>query len=199
VESTDLGKLQPLLLDRAVGSSSGIPALAPPQVSAVLVTLNPGVDEMAVRRVLDGWPDIKVYSTQEQKDILLGGMVDKARRQLGLFRALLIAISTIIIALIIYTLTLDKIRDIALLKLIGARNGIIGGLILQQALLMGAFGYGLAWWIGQYAFPHFPRLVLIEPSDLASLAVIVVLISTVASLLGIWKAMRVEPNTVLSA
>jgi ABC-type lipoprotein release transport system permease subunit len=41
--------------------------------------------------------------------------------------------------------------------------------------------------------------VLIEPSDLASLALIVVLISTLASLLGIWKAMRVEPNTVLSA
>lgn len=199
VESTDLGRLQPLLLDRAAGLPNDIPALAPPQVSAVLITLGPGVDEMAVRRVLAGWPDIKVYSTQEQKDILLGGMVDKSRRQLGLFRALLIVISTIIIALIIYTLTLDKIRDIALLKLIGARNGVIGGLILQQALLMGAFGYGLAWWIGRYAFPLFPRLVLIAPADLIRLAVIVVGISMVASLLGIWKAMRVEPNTVLSA
>ena len=49
-------------------------------------------------------------------------MVDKARRQLGLFRVLLIIISTIIMALILYTLTLDKIHDIALLKLIGARN-----------------------------------------------------------------------------
>jgi putative ABC transport system permease protein len=74
-------------------------------------------------------------------------MVDKARRQLGLFRALLIIISTIIIALIIYTLTLDKIRDIALLKLIGARNTVIGGLILQQALFMGR--HFPAWWMGQ--------------------------------------------------
>ena len=198
VESVDLGRLQPLLLDRAAGLSSGIPAFAPPQVSAVLVTLQPGADEAAVRRTLANWPDITVYSTQEQKDLLLSGMVDKARRQLGLFRALLIIISTIIIALIIYTLTLDKIRDIALLKLIGARNTVIGGLILQQSLLMGAFGYVLAWWIGRYAFPYFPRLVLIDPSDLASLALIVVVISTLASLLGIWKALRVEPNTVLA-
>jgi len=198
VEAMDLGRLQPLLLDRA-GGSKGIPALAPPQVSAVLVTLDPGADEAAVRRTLGTWPDITVYSTQEQKDLLLAGMVDKARRQLGLFRVLLIIISTIIIALIIYTLTLDKIRDIALLKLIGARNGVIGGLILQQALLMGAFGYALAWWMGQYAFPHFPRRVVIEPADLVSLAMIVVVISTLASLLGIWKAMSVEPNTVLSA
>jgi putative ABC transport system permease protein len=199
VEAMDLGRLQPLLLDRAAGLAKGIPALAPPQVSAVLVTLRPGTDVAAVRRTLDTWPDITVYSTGEMKDLLLAGMVDKAKRQLGLFRVLLIIISTIIIALIIYTLTLDKIRDIALLKLIGARNGVIGGLILQQALLMGAVGYGLAWWIGQYAFPKFPRLVLIDPADLISLAVIVVVISTVASLLGIWKAMNVEPNTVLSA
>jgi putative ABC transport system permease protein len=199
VEGIDLGRLQPLLLDRATGMAKGIPALAPPQVSAVLVTLQPGADVATVRRTLSNWPDITVYSTQEQKDLLLSGMVDKAKRQLGLFRVLLIIISTIIIALIIYTLTLDKIRDIALLKLIGARNGVIGGLILQQALLMGAVGYGLACWIGRYAFPKFPRLVLIESSDLVSLALIVVVISTLASLLGIWKAMRVEPNTVLSA
>ena len=116
----DLGRLQPLLLARAAGLSSGIPAFALPRVSAVLVTLQPGADKAAVRRTLANWPDITVYSTQEQKDLLLSGMVDKARRQLGLFRGLLIVISTIIIALIIYTLTLDKIRDIALLKLIGA-------------------------------------------------------------------------------
>ena len=199
VDAMDLGRLQPLLLDRAAGLTRGIPALAPPQVSAVLVTLQPGADAAAVRRTLATWPDITVYSTQEQRDLLLAGMVDKARRQLGLFRVLLIIISTIIIALIIYTLTLDKIRDIALLKLIGARNGVIGGLILQQALLMGAVGYALAWWMGQYAFPRFPRRVVIDPADLVSLALIVVVISTLASLLGIWKAMNVEPNTVLSA
>jgi putative ABC transport system permease protein len=199
VESVDLGRLQPLLLDRAQGLAKGIPALGPQQVSAVLLTLQPGADAAAVRKILGTWPDITVYSTQEMKDMLLSGMVDKARRQLGLFRVLLIIISTIIIALIIYTLTLDKIRDIALLKLIGARNGVIGGLILQQALLMGALGYGLAWWIGRYAFPKFPRLVLIVSEDLLNLAIIVVVISTLASLLGIWKAMHVEPNTVLSA
>jgi len=195
----EIGRLQPLLLDRAAGPSSSIPALSKPQVSAVLVTLHPGADAAAVRSTLGNWPDITVYSTQEQKDLLLSGMVDKAKRQLGLFRVLLIIISTIIIALIIYTLTLDKIRDIALLKLIGARNRVIAGLILQQSLLMGAFGYALAWWIGQFAFPRFPRLVVIETADLVSLGFIVLVISTLASLLGIWKALRVEPNTVLSA
>lgn len=196
--SVDLGQLLPLLLDRASGSENDIPALAPPQVSAVLLKLRPGTDPNHVIQTLSAWPDVTAYSTDQQKQLLLGGMVDRARRQLGMFRVLLIIISTIIMALILYTLTLDKLHDIALLKLIGARNGVIIGLILQQALLMGALGYGLAWWLGQYAFPRFPRLVIIETPDLLMLAGIVLAISILASLLGIAKAMRVEPNKALA-
>jgi hypothetical protein len=48
--------------------------------------------------------------------------VDRARRQILLFRVLLTIISAVIMALIIYTLTLDKLHPIALLKLIGAPN-----------------------------------------------------------------------------
>ena len=197
-EADDLGRVQPLLLDRSVGQAAGIPALAPPLVSAVMVTLAGGADAGSVAATIASWPDVTVYTTAQQKDLLLAGMVDKARRQLGLFRVLLILISTIIMALIIYTLTLDKLHDIAMLKLIGARNRVIVGLILQQALLIGVLGYGLAYWLGTFAFPRFPRLVVIETPDSLQLAVIVVGISVLASLLGIWKAMRVEPNKVLS-
>jgi putative ABC transport system permease protein len=198
LEGQDLGRVMPLLSERVVGPASGLPALAPPQVSAILVTLHGGANAAQVAATLGTWPDVTVYSTPEQKHLLLSGMVDRSRRQLGLFRALLIIISTIIMALILYTLTLDKIHDIALLKLIGARNSVIVGLIVQQALLMGTLGYGLAWWLGQYAFPRFPRLVLIEKPDLVMLAGIVLAISVLASLLGIWKAMSVEPNKVLA-
>jgi putative ABC transport system permease protein len=198
VEAEDLGQVQPLLIERAAGSASGLPALAPPQVSAVMLTLQPGADAAKVAETIATWPDVTVYSKQQQVDLLLSGMVDKARRQLGLFRVLLIIISTIIMALIIYTLTLDKLHDIAMLKLMGARNGVIVALILQQALLIGALGYGLAYWLGTYAFLKFPRLVVIETPDLLQLAVIVLGISVLASLVGIGKAMRVEPNKVLS-
>jgi putative ABC transport system permease protein len=198
LESEDLGRVMPLLFERAAGPASALPAIAPPQVSAILVTLQDGADAGKVAATLGSWPDVTVYSTKQQEELLLGGMVDRSKRQLGLFRALLVVISTIIMALILYTLTLDKIHDIALLKLIGARNSVIISLILQQALLMGALGYGLALWLGQFAFPRFPRLVLIETPDLVMLAIIVLVISVLASLLGISKAMRVEPNKVLA-
>lgn len=198
VEAQDLGRVQPLLLERSAGPSSGIPTLAPPQVSAVMVSLQPGADAAKVAATFATWPDITVYTTQQQIDLLLSGMVDKSRRQIGLFSVLLLIISAIIMALIIYTLTLDKIHDIAMLKLIGARNGVIVGLILQEALLIGVLAYGLAWWLGQFAFPAFPRMVVIETPDLLTLAAVVLGISVLASVLGIGKAMRVEPNKVLS-
>jgi putative ABC transport system permease protein len=198
VEADDIGRVQPLLLDRAVGSAGAIPTLTPPQVSAVMLTVEPGANVNQIAATISTWADVTVYSKQQQVDLLLSGMVDKAKRQLGLFRVLLILISTIIMALIIYTLTLDKIHDIAMLKLMGARNRVIIALILQQSLLIGALGYGLAYWLGTYMFPMFPRLVVIETPDLMQLGAIVLAISVLASLIGISKAMRVEPNKVLS-
>ncbi|MCA9089520.1 MAG: hypothetical protein KDA90_12925, partial [Planctomycetaceae bacterium] len=98
----------------------------------------------------------------------------------------------------LYTLTLDKIHSIALLKLIGAPNRVILGLILQQALLLGGIGFGIAYLLGQRVFPLFPRRVIITEGDVLQLAVIVFGISVASSVLGIWKAMRVSPNEALS-
>lgn len=194
----DFGRVQPELLERAGGPSSALPALATPLVSAILVKVAPGADVASVLSTVAAWPDVTVYTHEGQRQLLLRGNVDRARRQLGLFRVILVIVSTIIMALIIYTLTLDKTHDIAMLKLMGARNRVIVGLILQQALLLGALGYGVAYYIGHWLYPLFPRRVMITGDDLWILAGIVVAISSLASLLGIAKALRVEPNKVLS-
>jgi putative ABC transport system permease protein len=106
-------------------------------------------------------------------------------------------IAAIIMALILYTLTLDKLHSIALLKLIGAPNRVILGLILQQAIVLGGLGYGIAYVVGQKVFPYFPRRVVLTNEDLLLLAAIVLGISVLASVLGIWRAMRVEANEAL--
>ena len=197
-EGQELGRTSPGFLERAAGPAANLPVLGPPAVSAVLVRLAPGADAATVGAIISAWPDVSVQTADAQRELLLRGMIDKARRQIGLFRVLLIVISTIIMALIIYTLTLDKIHDIALLKLMGARNQVIIGLIMQQALLLGALGYGIAYLPGSWLFPFFPRRVLIASADLWVLAGVVVALSVVASLLGVWKAMSVDPNEVLS-
>lgn len=167
-------------------------------ISGVLVDLKPGIDAQAVIRTIFGWPDVTVYTSQQQRDLLLMGMINKSRRQLWLFRVILVIVSTIIMALILYTLTLDKIHDIAVLKLMGSRNRVIVGMIMQQAILLGVLGYGVGYGIGQFAFPHFPRRVVLTGPDMVVIAGVVLGIAVLASLFGIRKALKVEPNTVLA-
>ena len=167
-------------------------------VSAIIVNVAPGYDIESVAAKISSWPDVSVYSNAGQTELLLSGVVDKARRQLGLFRVLYIIVSAVIMALILYTLTLDKLHDIAMLKLMGARNAVLLALIMQQALLLGIIGFFIAELMGKWLFPYFPRRVVIVNSDLIQLAVIVLVISVIASFLGIAKALRVDPGEVLS-
>jgi putative ABC transport system permease protein len=194
----DIGKTQPFLIERAQSPSASLPASPRPMVSSILVQLTPGTDPTTVISTISAWGDVSVHTSEQQRELLLKGTVDRARRQIGLFTALLVIISVIIMALILYTLTLDKVHDIAMLKLMGARNSVILGLILQQALLLGILGYILAYYFGQWVFPNFPRRVIIISKDLFQLGVIVLIISVLSSVLGIWKALRVQPNEVLS-
>lgn len=197
-EQIDLSGTQPMLTERANLPSSEIPALGPPQVSAVLVNVKPGYDTGVVAAAISAWPDVSVFSTAQQRELLLRGPVDKARRQIGMFRVMLVVISAIIVALILYTLTLDKLHDIALLKLIGAKDRVILGLVLQEALILGAVAYLIAYFAGQQLFPHFPRRVIITPDMYLWVAVAVAVICILGSGLGIWRAMRVEAREVLS-
>ncbi len=194
---SDLGTRQPELLKNAYRPSGQLPAVATPQISAVMVRVMPGFDAQLVADTIAGWDDVSTFSRQAQEDLLIKGTVDRARRQIGLFRVLLTIIAAIIMALILYTLTLDKLHSIALLKLIGAPNTVILGLILQQALFLGMLGFVIAYFMGQYIFPNFPRRVILFTSDLIQLALIVMAISVASSVLGIWKALRVSPNEAI--
>jgi putative ABC transport system permease protein len=193
----DMFLSQPLLTEHLARPTEELPAVASPELSAVVVRVSPGADPVTVAATISAWPDVSVFTKAEQETLLLQGMVDKSRRQLGMFRTLLTIIAAIIMALILYTLTLDKLHSIALLKLIGAPNRVILGLILQQAIVLGGLGYGIAYVVGQKVFPYFPRRVVLTNEDLLLLAAIVLGISVLASVLGIWRAMRVEANEAL--
>ncbi len=197
-ERSDIGLNQPSLLDNAEKTSAELPTLPLPQISAVMVTISPAADIDQVAKIISGWGDVSIYTSDGQRELLLKGTVEKVRRQIGLFRMLLTIIAAIIMGLILYTMTLDKIHSIALLKLIGAPNYVILGLILQQALILGALGLIVAYGVGSKVFPLFPRRVILAQSDLIQLALIVLGISVAASFLGIWKALKVSPNEALS-
>jgi putative ABC transport system permease protein len=168
------------------------------QINAVLVRLDPAADPREVATAIERWGHFTVYTSEAQSQLVLQGNVDKARRQLGLFRALLVIIATVIIAQIIYTMTLDKIKPIALLKLIGAPNRTIIGLIFQQSLALGLIAFGIAVVLGNFTFDKWPRLVVVETGDQLLLLGVVVAICVIASALGIRRALAVEAGAALT-
>jgi putative ABC transport system permease protein len=198
VAESEIGMKQPSTIDLASQDAAAIPVLSKPLVSAVAVKVKPGADISKVMEVLNGWGDVTAYTGNDERELLLKGSVEKVKRQIGLFRILLTIISAIIMALILYTLTLDKIHSIALLKLIGASNWDILKLILQEAFILGLSGYCIAYLLGTKIFPKFPRRVILSDDDLIGLAVIVFFISIISSFLGIWKALKVQPNEALN-
>ena len=94
------------------------------------------------------------------------GMVAKAKMQLGLFRIIFLIVSMAIINLVIYTQTMDKMREIATLKLIGAPDWTIIRLIVEQSLLLGFFAYWIGYVLINLTYKYFPRRVILVPSDL---------------------------------
>ena len=165
--------------------------------NAVLVHLQPGADAAEVARRIERWNYYRALTTPEQEQVLAESVIDRGRRQTLLFRAILLIVSVVIIALIIYTMTLEKTRDIATLKIVGAPDRTIAGLILQEALTLGLLGYATGALLISLTYQYFPRRVVVTVFDQAVLLAIVVLICVVASLVGIWKALRVDPATAL--
>ena len=166
-------------------------------VNAVVVKLNPGANLTMVQERIGRWNHYRAISDEEQSKILSKGMIEKARMQLGLFRIILLIISAVIISLIIYTSTLDKIKVIATLKLMGARTRVIIGMILQQSLLMGVIAYGIGYILIKLTYERFPRRIELIPFDLYALFAIVIAICMISSFVGIRKALKIEPAQAL--
>ncbi len=184
---------------RSLEANVSSPALGPPPIAAVLIDVMPGIDPEDVRSQLEEWRDITVYTQEQQDELILGGVVEKTKKQIGLFRGLLVIISAILMSLIIYTMTVDKIHSIALLKLLGAKPQVILGMILQEALLLGGIAYAIAILIGNATFHLFPRRVVVGNEHRLTLLGIVFAISVAASIIGMRKALAADPNEVLAS
>jgi len=180
--------------ERAAGRSPLVTA----DINAVLVRLYPGVDKTAVARQIDRWKHLSAVSEQQEEDYLTVFVISKMQRQLGMFMAILIVVAAVIIALIVYTLTMDKIRSIATLKLVGAPDRTIIGLIVQQALTLGILGYAFGVAMVVAIKDYFPRRVQLEPTYIAALFVVVVVVCLLASVLSIRAAVKVDPATALA-
>lgn len=185
-------------IERARGSGRPVPSAKAANIAAVMVNLDGTVDAEGVKQAISRWGDVAVMSAEEQRSAFLYGRLGRLRGQILMFTAVLLVVSAVVIAVTIYTMTLEKRREIALLKLIGARNQVIFSMILRQALALGALGYVIAAGLGPVIKPLFPRRLVQPPEDYLLFATIVLVLCMLGALLGIWKAMQVKAQEVLA-
>jgi len=162
-------------------------------VNAVLVQVQDGLLPEQVAQPIRRWKHLEVFTRDGMEDILVAKLIATSARQIGMFLVILALVSAAIVAFIIYTMTLGKIREIAVLKLIGTRNLTIAWMIMQQALGLGLIGFVVGKLAATVWAPIFPKFVLLQTGDALTGLVVTMLICALASTLAIRVALKVDP------
>ncbi len=166
-------------------------------VNAVLVQTAPGWAAEEVAETIHRWKHLQTYTVPQMEDILIAKLIATSARQIGVFLVILAVVSAAIVSFIIYTMTLGKLREIAVLKLIGARDRTIAAMILQEALGLGLIGFMVGKTVATLWAPYFPKYVLLEPGDAVRGFAAVMAICAIASTLAIRAALRVDPAAAI--
>jgi putative ABC transport system permease protein len=166
-------------------------------VNAVLVQVKSNTDPESVAEGIRRWKHVQVYTHDQMEEILIVKLIANSAKQIGMFLVILAIVSAAIVAFIIYTMTLGKLREIAVLKLIGTKNSTIARMILQQALGLGVIGFLVGKIAATLWAPAFPKFVLLETSDAILGFVLTMLICALASTLAIRVALRVDPGAAI--
>jgi len=179
--------------DEARGIKGGNPHL----VNAVVAKLKAGYNPKQVAKNIADSTHKTVFTNKEEIKLLLERVIKKAAKQIGMFTVILIIVSIAIIALIIYTMTLEKIKEISILKLIGISNFEIVKMIMQETLLLGILAF-----ISGNIFAHsiadkFPKRVVLEIPDAWSLFGVVIVASVFASVFGVYKVLKTDPSEAI--
>jgi len=167
-------------------------------INAIAVKLLPGFSAREVADRITHWQHLQVYTAAQAINLQLMGSNRLILFQLALFRDILVLIAGIVIGLIIYNFTLDKLHEIAVLKLLGAPGGIVYRMILEEALFMGVVGTLLGSTLELLIEPYFPRRVVATSGDIAQMLLAMSLVAVVASILAVRRAMNVDARSVLA-
>jgi putative ABC transport system permease protein len=159
------------------------------EVSAVagkLAQLMPTVQVRPVRQVMEGEARV----------------LGKTRATLLAASALIILTSALCVLSTLMGWVFDRRRDFAIMKALGASEGLIGGFFAAEAAVLGAtgavlgfaIGVGAAAWIGRANFqaPVLPRFDLLPLILVGS-----VVVTLTSALVPLWMLQRVQPGVIL--
>ncbi|MBL8179425.1 MAG: ABC transporter permease [Bryobacterales bacterium] len=163
-----------------------MPGVALDVLKARLQRVVPNVDVYTNGEMLSKTRNYWVFSTGAGVTTLMGAV-------LGLL------VGTVVVAQTIYAATVDHIREFGTLKAMGATNGYLYKVILQQALLSAVLGFAIAIVVAHFVVEGSrsgDALILMPPQMVAGVFGLAIAMCTAASVLSIRKATSIDPAMV---
>ena len=170
----------------------GIKGGNPHLVNTIIAQIKEGYIAKSVADNIQKTTHKKVFTKKEQTNLLLQRVIKKSSKQLGTFTFILIIVSIVIIALIIYTMTLEKIKEISILKLIGIPNSTISKMVIQETIALSILAFISGNIFARLISDVFPKRILLLTGDAIGLLMVILIFSIFASLFGIYKVVKTD-------
>ncbi len=166
-------------------------------VNTIVARVKKGYDIKKTAKLISRWKHKSVYTNKDETKILTENLIKRASKQIGMFTVILVLVSTVIIALIIYTMTLEKIKEISIMKLIGIPNWTIIKMIVQETIVLGILAFISGNMFAHLIYGKFPKRVVLETGDAFILFSIIMIASILASFFGVHKVIKADPTQAI--
>ena len=185
---------------RPLGQSSGTPRLA----LLARVTGDPGATVRMMRRELRGLnADIPVYQAGKMEDHLAAAMAlpRAAAGMLGLFGGLALLLASMGLYAVVAFAVARRTGEIGIRIALGASGGKVVGMVIKETMMVVAFGVAVGLALTLLATPVLKSILFnVAPSDpttLAAVAALLVLVTLVATWLPARRAAASDPMAAL--
>lgn len=180
---------------------SYMPTLGTDAVTYVLVKVKPGVSPLWVKAQIDQLPHLAAYTTHEMSERTRTYWSSRTGVGAGFFTTAVLGVIVgfVVVGQILYSGTLQYIREYGTLKAMGARNSMVVRVILAQAMISAALGFvvgGVLAFGMQAAMAKANLSVALFPSLYGVTLVVTIAMCSFAALLSIVKVLRLDPASV---
>jgi putative ABC transport system permease protein len=180
---------------------SFMPGLGDTAVTYVLVKVKPGENVEAVRARINELPHLAAYTTSQMSQRTRTYWSSRTGVGAGFFTTAVLGVIVgfVVVGQILYSGTLQYIREYGTLKAMGAKNSMIVRVILSQALISAAIGFvvgGALAFAMQAAMAKANLSVALVPGLYAVTLVVTIAMCSFAALLSIVKVLRLDPASV---
>jgi putative ABC transport system permease protein len=194
----------PIIFTDIRTARSFLPQLAGEAVTYVLVRVAGGVSVEEVKARINALPHLAAYTTSEMSMRTRSYWSSRTGVGAGFFTTAVLGIIVgfVVVGQILYSGTLQYIREYGTLKAMGARNGSVVRVILSQAMISAGLGFAVGAPLAmamRAAMKGANLAVALSPPLYAATAAITVAMCSLAALLSIVKVLRLDPASVFKA